>query len=145
MQKPLPEPVNTTDAPDEVVEEVGKTILDTTVEKNDIGEKPLDEPTKELKKDNPKTDIKEEKIAASYSLKDVVLAPIEKPQHTEQDNKAETKDPLVKTLVIVGVIIAVIGLLLLFVSLSLGAFIMFVGAVPIIYSVFAPIHATKKV
>ena len=89
-------------------------------------------------RDEPKKDNHESEKPDKINEKLSVLDP------NKKEPKSFSTNPIVKVLVIIGVVIAAIGLFALIASIALGVTIIAVGIIAIFIGVFAPIHAKRK-
>lgn len=72
------------------------------------------------------------------------LATKESSTATKNTSGGRTTCPLVKILVIVGIVAVTSGLLLFFVNILLGILIIAIGSLPILFAVFGPTRVLKR-
>lgn len=130
-----------------IAEQVGQTALESALHPDEAEAKIT------LAKEQEKAEQKEinawkeqspmKKLGAQ--IKGAAIAIVKPEEGKKQDSKRKTSDPLVKILVIIGVIVVMIGLITFFSQAFLGILLMLAGALVITFAVFAPIHAAKRV
>ena len=111
-------------------------------------EKPAGFPKEKAEKAKEKAKEKvgqiKDKVLGGKSLKDLVKSPGKLSEAEKKDPKKATSNKIVKTIIIAGVVMLVIGLLtMFFVKASTGIIIMMIGGIAVIVSVFLPIGAKK--
>ena len=140
-----------------IAEFAGQAVVEEIVDAKDASGKPItpkqDVPNTEPPLDKPKEVKPEEKdskpggdkVVGGFKTEDLLKAPVKVPELAKKDSKKATSNPIVKTLVLIGVVLVVLGLIFAFtVSTPLGIVLMFLGSVAIIACVFLPIGAKKK-
>lgn len=129
-----------------IAETVGQTAIESALHPDEA------EAKVKLAKEQEKAEDKQKGSDSDRSpikrfgtqIKSAATAIVKPEEGKKQDSKRKTSDPLVKALVIIGVIMVTIGLIAFFKSALFGIFLMLVGALIIIFGVFAPIHAAKR-
>ena len=107
-------------------------------------EKPAGFPKEKAEKAKEKVSQIKDKVLGGKSLKDLVKSPGKLSEAEKKDPKKVTSNKIVKTIIIAGVVMLVIGLLtMFFVKASTGIIIMMIGGIAVIVSVFLPIGAKK--
>ena len=101
----------------------------------------------EKAKEQQKSESKESESKESGG-KEKITGLVEKAKTALDPKKKEPKsfssNPIVKTLVIAGVVIAAIGLFSLIANIGFGIFLILLGSAAVFIGVFAPIHSSKK-
>lgn len=77
----------------------------------------------------------------TYDIQDLIKAPVEAPDKQFKESKAFTENPHVAMYFGAGILLVLIGIIvMIFMNLGFGFFILLAGAVPIAVAVFAPIR-----
>lgn len=86
-----------------------------------------------------------ENLTGGKSVKELIKSPGKLSELEKNDPKKATSNPVVKTVIITGVALLVIGLItMFFIKVSVGIIIMIFGSIAVISSVFLPVGAKKE-
>ena len=128
-----------------IAEQVGHTAIDSALDPDTAEAKVLLAKEQEVaKKQKHQTNNPSPIQKLVEQVKGAAVAIVKPEEGKKQDTKKKTSDPLVKILVIIGVVMISTGLIAFFKSAFLGIILMLIGALVIIFGVFAPIHAPKN-
>jgi len=128
----------------EIAEQVGQAAVEVAVDR-EIVNSPMKDAAQAQQQttnttDQQATDSNKEKTVGGYTAKDLVEAPIKVPEPVKKDSKWATSNPIVKTLVLIGVILVTLGLIFAFtLNMALGIILMVLGSIAIIACVFLPV------
>jgi uncharacterized membrane protein len=155
LNQPFPEEIDS--AYTEVAEKVGekaiiKAAQDSKRKKDKIKQKAgeivasvaVEEPNKQSSSSKGNEDSTKDKPQQNKTVGDILESPAEAIKTKNKDDKSDTRSPIVKTIVLVGVIVVALGLIAFFtISGALGLILMVLGALAVIFCVFLPITHSK--
>lgn len=123
----------TSTPPEEIAELIGETVIDKTVD--------MVEPGTNDQQSKPLT----EEIIDGFKANDSEKYSAKSPEKAKKAGKAAAPEKKVMVMIAAGLALAVIGLILLFVSAALGILLILIGAGIMIFGVYKPLsHKLAK-